>query len=197
MTWQKQYNFSDTSNGQLNSAVLQRSINDSAISTGLPLLGINADIDAQTFDVVFTSEPDAGDVTTLDAVVAAHDGTPFVEGTQSVQSLGEDSTTLGALQSKISATSGPLSGGDYLLTCYCEIKTDGTGSAGVEAQVSLDGSPISEDNWDLAQWHAYQCSGVITVQDGDRPDFALDFRRIGAAATVSIRRARVALVSAE
>ena len=198
MTWSKGYIFSDTSNGELNSAVLQRQINDSTIDTGVnPLLGINADIQAQTFEVIFTDPLDATDEATLDAVVAAHDGTAFVEGPQHTENVGDDTTTQTGLQNKINVTSQPLPAGLYLLTCYCEIKTDGTPGAGVEAEVAFAGSVISEDNWDLSQWHAYQCSGLVSALDGDRPQFSLQYRRLGAAATVSIRRARVALVSAE
>lgn len=197
MAWEKQYDFADTADGLLNSSLLQQQIIDSSIDTGVnPLIGINGDDTALTFVVMFTDPLSGADETVLDGVVAAHEGTPFVEKTQSVESVGQSDTGLNTLQDKINQTSGPLSPGKYLLTCYCELKTDGTANAGVEGQVSIAGAVISEDNWDLAQWHAYQCSGVFevtAVQAGLKPVFMLQYRRIGAAATVSIRRARASL----
>jgi hypothetical protein len=69
----------DFPNGKVAPDVLTDQINDSSISTGV-LQYINVAISAaDNCDIVFDVALSAGDVTTLDGLVAAHDGEPYLD----------------------------------------------------------------------------------------------------------------------
>jgi hypothetical protein len=113
---------------------------------------------------------------------------------QDAASVGQDDNTTTTPSDKIDKTARPVAAGDYLITFYCEHKTSNAGSSGCEVTVLSDSTEKAQDNWDADQWHAFSGTRLETFSDGDTPQIQIQFRRIGAAATVSIRRAYVALV---
>jgi hypothetical protein len=95
---------------------------------------------------------------------------------------------------KINETAKPVVEGDYLLMFYCEHKTDKEGSSGCRVTVLIDSTEEAEDNWDKEQWHSFNGTRAVSFAEGDTPQIQIQFARIGVSATVSIRRAYVALV---
>jgi hypothetical protein len=113
---------------------------------------------------------------------------------QDVGSAAQSDNLTTTAEDKIDRTPRPVAAGDYLLMFYCEHMTDNAGASGCRVTVLIDSSEKAEDNWNADQWHSFSGTTILTLADGDTPRIQMQFKRIGGAATVSIRRAYVALV---
>lgn len=193
----------DTANGRVNADILLQEILDSGITTGLPVENVGVDggsvtgrgqVTGGTLTVTFTSAPDSGDQTTVTNTVAAHQGDAFGPSVLRLSDSAVSSTTQNTPQTKLSGTPPALQDGDYLLLWYAEIRVQSVVSnSGVRATVTVDGTEIGEDNWDLDQWHVFSGSISSQLVAGAKPAVVMSFERIGVSNTVEIRRARMVL----
>lgn len=198
MSWSKVYPFSATANNEVNSGVLAQQVEDSAIDTGVnPLLQVADSTGTQAILIEFTDPLSGGDEAVLDGVVGAHVGEPYAPNVMRATAIpivpNATTTPVDVIDETIPL---PLAAGDYEVAWACEIRLQSaTPGAGVHAELSLNGAAVYEDNWDLDQWHTFAGAGSTKFKAGDKPTLALSFRRIGAAATVEMRRARISLIS--
>jgi len=113
---------------------------------------------------------------------------------QDAKSAGTSTNSTTTMTDKINRTVHPLAAGDYTIGFFCEIKTDTDDTSGVRAALLVDSAEKAECNWGKSQWHSFSGEAIFTFSEGDTPQIQMQFQRIGAAATASIRRAYVALV---
>lgn len=188
---QTTYNYDlqlDFPNQAINEDVLTAEIQGSSIST--PLVGIS--VSGDDVDIIFQDALSAGDKTTLDGLVAAHQGVPFSDTVQRAFSEGESQTTSTDYQEKLSLSTGPLPQGDYLVSWYCEIGVDTLlGGSGVFAQVTYNGTERGFTSSDSDFYRSFSGSAIVQLSAGDSPTIAINWRRVGASNTAEIRRARL------
>lgn len=177
---------SETANGSVNSDMLTAEIEgDGAITTALSHIDTAS---GQAF-IYFDGDLSGAEQTALDAVVAAHQGVATTFAVKVTASNEESTNSTTTPADKLNSSVSALKSGSYLITWHCEIKTDTADTSGVRATLLLASTERSEDNWAKTQWHVFSGVAVQTFADGDTPQLQLQFARIGAAATVSIRRA--------
>lgn len=199
MSWTKAYPYAATSNGQVNTAVLDRQIEDSAIDTGVnPLEGVSSNDATDVILIQFQDPLSAADELILDGVVAAHVGLPFVNPkVLRVEELPDTSDDSGNWITKLSAQVpvGGLPPGDYQITLASELHMDATlALSGMEARLRIDGATLYTDSWGELQPHTFSVSGTTVFRAGDRPMVDVQFRRIGAANPAHIAAVRVSLI---
>jgi hypothetical protein len=113
---------------------------------------------------------------------------------QDAVSAGQSDNSTTTAQDKIDKTAKPVAAGDYIISFFCELKTDTDDTSGCQVSVLVDSQEKAECNWGKSQWHSFSGEARFTFNEGDTPRMQIQFKRIGAAATVSVRRAYVALV---
>lgn len=180
----------DFPNQQVEISALEAEILGSSITTAL--VGIN--LDGDNCDITFEDALSAPDKTTLDGIVANHQGVPLFGGVQRVNSEGEDTNATTTYQDKLTLNSQPLQGGDYLIIWYAEISLSSliVGS-GVFAQVRYNGVERGFSSSSSDQYMSFSGSATVTVEAGEAPSIVVAFRRVGVAATAQMRRVRVSI----
>jgi hypothetical protein len=193
----------ETNNGKVNPDILAQQILDSSFPSGGTFEGVATEggtiedggvINGGTLFISWQNALDAGDEAAQDALVAAHSGLPFGPIVQRISSEAISTTTLDTFQTKLSGSAQRLPAGKYLITAYCEIRLSAlVANSGVRAAVMFNGIEVAEDNWGSDQWSAFSASGIVDIDAGGEPMAEILFRRIGAANTVGIRRARLTI----
>lgn len=180
----------DFPNQTIDASVLTAEINASSI--GPVLEGITIDGD----DVVITFDDDlsTGEETTLDGIVAAHQGDPFVEDIQKLFSEGVQTETGTTFVEAASLDSGLLAAGEYLITWYSEISVEtGDNTSGVIARVLWNGTERAESAGNLSFYQSFGGSVIVDVNALAAPSLSVEFRRVGTANTARIRRIRLSI----
>lgn len=178
----------DFPNQAVNEDVLTAEIEASSITQ--PLVGISVAGDDVT--ITFADALSAGEKTTLDTIVANHQGVPFAETVQRAFSEGEDTTTDTSYQEKLSLATGPLPQGDYLVAWYAEVSVDTLiGGTGIFGQVTYNGTERGFTSTDSDFYKSFSGQAIVQVTAGDSPTIAINYRRVGGLNTVKIRRARL------
>jgi len=132
----------------------------------------------------------AGDETILDGVVAAHVPANTTQSAQKAQSLAEEQTPETTWQQKLSLTLPPMKNGDYQFNWYCEIKTAGQA---VQARVTYNGNEQGITTWGENFYHSFSGVVVATMQEGNAPTVAIEYRVFGSGPAY-IQRARLSVV---
>jgi hypothetical protein len=193
------YKISDTANDKVNSELLTEEINASAISTGVleAISTVDAAPPNDDLDITFDVALSAGDKTTLDGVVAAHQGTNTIERIQRQQStaIADNLTNVDIV--KVTLTTLPHKAGLYFIQWYAEIRvSDGSLGDRCQATVETDGSNVGECNAFDANWLSMSGYDPIVLAEGDAPVTEIMWRLVGGGGdTAQIRRARLAIVS--
>lgn len=132
--------------------------------------------------------------TTLDGVVAAHQGVGFIEGVQRLYSESEQTTTSATDQVAATLNSGILAAGDYLVTWYAEhsVLTQDNLS-GVVSRVLWNGTERAASANQLSFYTSFSGSVIITVTALDTPTFEVQYRQAGLPNTARIRRIRLSI----
>jgi len=144
-----------------------------------------------TFEDLLTS----GDVTSLDAVVAAHQGDDFGSTLIKANSTGQSENSTTDWVSKLSLTADPLPSGVYLVSWAIEHEMAAivSGTAG-QVRLTWNAASVYEDTWDLNQPHNFGGAIPMDLDAGAEPVVALEFKKLGApAATVYCRQARLSI----
>jgi len=188
---QTTYNYDlqiDFPNQAVNTDVLTAEIEGSSITTALVGISVlNDDV-----DITFVDALSGADKTTLDGIVAAHQGVAFSDTVQRVFSEAESTTTDTSYQEKLTLSTGPLPEGDYLISWYCEIGVDTLlGGSGVFAQVTYNGTERGFTSSSSDFYRSFSGSAIVQLSAGDSPTIAINWRRVGASNTAKIRRARL------
>jgi hypothetical protein len=199
-TTTREYPFSDTPNTKVNVSILQAE----AVAAGPYGGGAISEVAVATqgTDVYLTFDGllEAADETTLDGVIAAHQGEDFSLLPETEFSETESTDDSGAEQTKLTLSSGPLPEGSYILSWYCEIKTAGE-VAGTAAQARLfvdknGGGEVErgEKSWQYPQYNQFSGSMPFSAKAGDTYDLRIAYERIGGTSNpVSIQRARLGI----
>jgi hypothetical protein len=190
LTSAENYLLTEFPNSAVNVPVLNAQI--AAASLSVPL--ISTQLTGASVLLTFTGELSAGDITALNAVVAAHTGVPF--GSTLVQSsdLTDTTTSSTSYVSKLVLNAGPLPAGTYLGSFACEHYLDTlVASTGSEAQLLYNTGVLYEDTWNQAYPHLFGSAIPFTVIDGAMVTLELKYKALGAV-TVHCRRARLGIV---
>jgi len=199
----------DFPNAKVATDKLSDQIEASSIATALDCINTHGD----DCDIWFEDALSGADQTTLDGVVAAHDGEPYELGGYG-ESDAEETTTSTEYQRKL-RLSGDYAGGLYYVEWYCEImcesqpgvsansaRSASDNSAGkIALRIRMDESDVlAETAWlpDSESGCYAPDSGFkrVTIAGGNHM-IDMDFAATLAGQTVAMRNARMRLVGAE
>jgi hypothetical protein len=179
----------------------QQAVNPDLLASQVPEVGISRDLaNIDVSDpalVVFTFDTDlsAADKDSLDGLVAFHTD-PTTGSAQRQVSAAEDTNATDDWQNKVTLAPGPSPKGRYLVTWYSEMKLDAdSNAAGAMGRLKYQGA---EQGFGACQKGSYcPFGGSVTIDcaEGDEPVIELAFRRIGAAAAASMRRAQISFAA--
>lgn len=170
-------------NNSYNIDILRRQVQDAGLVAITDIQPSGTDV---TF--VFSGLLTTANETTLDAVVAAHQGESFAQTTQAYgDELELDLTVDGVWVVSLPVDTGPLPEGLYQILWSCEIQC--SAGAVVEAHALLNGVEVSQDSWDKESWHSFSNGLRWDRRAGEELEIALEARVVGAG-TAKIRRRR-------
>jgi len=182
----------DFPNQAVDASVLTVEVENATIAPTLDGININGDAVALEFD----ADLSAPEVTTLDGVVAAHQGVPFNEGPQRVNVIAaqDNATTTYAEAARLDAD--PVATDKYQLLFYCELRVqNGNNNARAQFQLTVDGSEVASGGIEkLGFFDARSGNLVISTNRGLSPSIVMNFRQNGNSDTAQIRRVRLALI---
>lgn len=190
-----EYAVIDTLNDAVASDKLTKEINDSTISSSVDHINTNA---GQLY-IWLSSAITAPEKTTLDGLVAAHDGIQLIPDFPALEfAESESGTTSSKLQDKAALAPGEISPlNKHLVEWYCEVNNSST-TGRTEIEVAYDGNVIAapgirsrhEDDWIPVSGFQILDAGVeISV-------VTLKFKRLKAG-TSKVRRARLKVTEVE
>ena len=134
----------DFPNQAVDASVLTAEINAAAGGAAV-VEGIT--IEGDTVTIEFDSDLSSGAEAALNAVIAAHQGTGFVEGVQRVFVEAEQTEPGTTYVTAGQLDSGILAAGDYLIGWYCEFSVlTANGTSGVAVQVTWNGTERGFDH---------------------------------------------------
>ena len=191
-----EFNYSiqnDFPNQAVAPSVLSVEITDSTIVPTLDGINVNGD----DVEIVFDSDLSAPEVTTLDTIVSNHQGVPFNNGPQRVNSIAVQDNATTTFETAATLNMEPVGVESYVLSFYCEVRvTDGNNNSQVRFQVLLDGSDIAEGGTEgKTFFDARSGSFLISTNRGAAPVIEMQWRQAaGTATTAQIRRIRLSAV---
>ena len=183
----------ETANGAVNGTALKDEIEaDAGITTALDYINTAGDV----LDIYFVAALGAGEITALDAVVAAHQGVATVTGFQFWEANSAVTTTAQTWQQAMERTAAAMSAGVYILTWRFELRLNPTGPVNSKAagRFSIDGNikgntVTVEDDWvSFSGWDRF------VAAEGETPVLELEIRRdptVGGNDTVEIRKMKL------
>jgi hypothetical protein len=143
---------------------------------------------------VFDSALDAGEVTALEGIVAAHQAPEITGRLQRMVANGEQSTNLAAEQVMLDKTVKPLVGGTYAIVFSMDLKADNPAGRCL-AKLDVDGSTRARHFDGDDDYAMHGGTLYFDFEDGDQPDIQVLIRRQGGDSSmyVYIRRISVTL----
>lgn len=152
--------------------------------------------DGDTVTVVTTVDLSGGQEAALDALIAAHDGQPFIMEVQENNAFeASEATESGtSFVVKHSLQSGKLAAGKYLVTWYGEL-AGSVASLGAVASVTLDGVERASGTGDLVTpfFTPFSGSAFVDFDDLDEPLIEVAIHRVGVAGNALLRRVRLGI----
>lgn len=173
--------FTSLGGNSVNANILKQEFEDAGLTVTVQGVSVSASV----VNAQFAGDPTSGDLSAIDAVIAAHTGGDFAATLQRAISEAADSDDTGDEIEKVSLDTGALPAGIYLLGWYLELATTtttGTSGARGRLQVTKNGGTQTEraqSNAENDQWDPMSGSLSEEVVDGDSYEFALTFERIG------------------
>lgn len=150
--------------------------------------------------VSFQTTPSGAELTTLDALVLAHDGTaPATPGWKKWEDNGTSSTQSGTFQTLLERTSPDLGGGVWRISVICQARIVAATALDSEGTVrfSVDGQIKALFPVTTEEWHTFSGWDFSTFNDGDRPVLTIDARRVGGDDTLEVRRMKFSVEKME
>ena len=192
------YKIDDTANDRVNSDLLGQEIATAALGAALEdITTLKNAPPNDDLSIKFAAALSAGDKTTLDGVVAAHQGTTTISRTQRASSAGSSDNLTGAYDTKATLTSLPRRAGLYVAQWYAEVRV-ANGALGDRcmAVVAVDGSNVGETNGFTANWQSFSGFTPMVLAEGAAPVIEVKWRLMnGGGDTAQIRRTRVMIIS--
>ena len=188
------YAKADTATGNVNVASLATEIDEDATIT-TPLASIPQEVGTDIV-ITFAGLLSSAEVTALDAVVAAHQGTSFPADLRyTASSVGESTNATNTPVEKLKITTDPLPAGKYLLQCMCEFDCSSTApNTAAQIHLNYNGTEQLSDTWEEIAEHAFSAGLMVDVEDGKTIELQLTFQKIGAGSlTAQCRRARMVI----
>lgn len=181
---------SDFPNSIVNLAVLQAEINANLIAPARTVEGIEASGDDVTIE--FDDDLTAGQETSLNGIVAAHQGEGFVEVTQALYEEAEQTTSMTTYQEAAALDSGILKAGKYRLHWYAETSLAAVVATGrAVVRVMWNGSERGTDSNASDFYTSFSGTVIVDVDDLDAPTLSIEYRMAGTSATARVRRCRL------
>lgn len=187
----------DTLNGAADLTTLLIEIQaDAGITTALDSNHIEATGDV--LSVFFVTALSAGELTALDAVVAAHTGVAASVDFQFWESNPSQSTSLETPQPGLSRTAPAMTGGIYEVKYNCELRIVPTGpvNSKARAQFSTDANIKGSHAVVETEWSTFSGWDRQVLSTGDAPVFLIEFWRdptVGGNDSIEIRKMRIGL----
>lgn len=185
----------ETANGVVNGTLLKDEIEaDAGITTALSHINTAGDV----LDIYFTAALGAPEITALDAVVLAHQGTSTVAGFQFWEDNSAFATTAQTWQTAMSRTASALGNGVYILTWRFELRLDPTGPVNSKAagrfaiDGNIKGNTVTVEN----DWVSFSGWDRFVAAEGETPVLELEVRRdptVGGNDTVEIRKMKMGI----
>lgn len=183
---------SDFPDQKVNPVLLKQEIDNCPISTALERINEDGD----DCNIWFADALSSGDKTTLDGIIAAHQGTETTSEPQHAADGGISFTDQTDWQEKLKLTTQPLSKGTYQIVWYCETRLNNGGLGDyVRTRLAAGGFDITEDNWHDPNWHG--CSGfaIIDFWEATVIDLTIDYKVFGSGGdTAYIKQARISII---
>jgi hypothetical protein len=192
MAYTYERTISETANGVVDAGVLKQEIIDASLGSAT-VQYITTDSGTDSCDMVFDVEPSAGDKTTVNGILANHEGVPDagtlrVGGGLVVEDLADPSAPTVAAQ----GTGGSTTWG-YKVTAFSDT---GETLASTETQIADGNATLSATNHNLVSWAAVAGAvkyGLYRITAGGTPSSTglvrttpeLEYQDIGAAASGS------------
>lgn len=183
----------DFPNQAVDAGVLSVEIEESSITTTLDGITVQGD----NCDIIFVSDLSAGEKTTLDTIVANHQGVPFNNGAQRINSIAAQDNSTNTWQTAATLAAEPVGQEQYTLSFYCELRvTGGNNNSQAQFQVLIDGSDVASGGVEgVTFFDARSGSLLISTDRGTAPVIELQWRQnAGSATTAQVRRVRLAIV---
>jgi len=189
------YNYSlqnDFPNQAVDLTVLTVEIENSSIAEVLQ--GIS--LDGDDVDIEFVSTLSSGDQTTLDGIVANHQGIPFNNDPQRVNVIAAQTNGTPTPQTAAVLNAEPIGTLRYQLGFYCELRLqNNTNNGQARFSVLVDGQEVASGGVEgVGFFDARSGSLVINTSRGSSPVVELQFSRQGQTDVAVIRRVRLSLV---
>lgn len=187
---------SDTASGVVSPDALTQEIDDDAtITTALDRIDTAGDV----LDIHFVSALSAGEITALDAVVAAHAGAQSFTTFRFEEENAAQTTTLETYQNAATLTpSDGLKKGVYRMSWTCEHRITASGplNSRVQTRFQIDGTSKGNTASVSEQWEVHSGWDRYFANEGEKPSLTLDYRRdpaVGGNDTVEIRKVRLGI----
>lgn len=191
-----EFNYSiqnDFPNQAVAPSVLSVEIENSTIVQILDGINVNGD----DVEIVFDTDLSAPEVTTLDGIVAAHQGIPFNNGAQRVNAIAVQDNATTTFQTAATLNMEPIGLEQYILSFYCEVRVNGgNNNSSVRFQLLLDGSDVAEGGTEgVTFFDSRSGSLLISTNRGAAPVIEMQWRQAaGSSTTAQIRRVRISVV---
>jgi hypothetical protein len=189
----------DTGAAAVNVNILKAEVAASAVVTAFSYIETVGDV----LSIHFAGSLTAGEQTTLDAAVTAHQGVATSAAFQMFESVGSQSTT-GHTDAEVyeeawSRTVAALGAGTYRISWYFEMQVVPSGPVNSRGQLRmlLNGTPVGVHLATTDTWIG--CSGwdrVADLPEGATPTLSMEWRRdpgLGGNDNVEIRRLKMSL----
>jgi hypothetical protein len=151
-------------------------------------------LDDTTITIQTDVDPSGADLTAIDAVCAAHTGTPFVNGVQKVFAEAVQTETGTAYVTKAALQSGYLRAADYLINWYAELAVAAAdATSGVLGRVLWNGTERAESSNNTAFYDCFSGSVIVSADELSAPTLDVQLRRVGTSNTAQIRRIRLSI----
>jgi hypothetical protein len=183
----------DFPNQAVDASVLSVEIEDSTITATLEGINVNGD----DCEIMFDTDLTAGEETTLNNIVANHQGIPFNQGTQRVNAIAAQDNSTNTWQTAVTLNADPVGVDQYTLSFYCELRTTGgNNNSQAQYQILLDGSDVAQGGVEGKTFFDSRSGGLlINTSRGTSPVIEIQWRQnAGASTTAQIRRCRLAII---
>lgn len=188
------YDVSATSDGLVNTYVLRQEVEDAVAAVAVEIAGSQVVL---AFEALLTAVA----VSDVDAVVAAHEGSPFVDLPVRVVDVSEVVEASGVEVSVGELQAEPVPAGVYLVSWYCELAINGGAEAAVgKLYYSRNGNPLNQvaaASKTGAEYDSFSGSAPVDMLAGDSVALSLRLQRSGAAGEARVRRRRLFLTRVE
>ena len=185
----------ETSAGNLNRRRLRKEIEDAVtITATLDYMNSTGDV----LDIYFDTTLTAGEITALDALLAAHTGPNTSSGYQFWELNPAESTLLQTWQTAMTRTASALAQGTYKFSWYFELRVVPVGplNSRAAARFRIDANIKGSVAMDKDDWVAYSGWDRYVAEEAETPVVDIQFRQddvVGGNDSIEIRKMKMSI----